>query len=251
MASSDPQRADSPAGSFLELLSALSTRLVAAPESSLDLAIRDAMAETGAFYGADRVMLRWIDAEAGTTAPTHAWLADPSHGVLGHTREFYEEHFSRFARGEVGAMHLPGSADFRPEDVAALAALGIRTMLCVGIDVAERRVATFHVACAEVREAWSEVAERELRLLGQVFAVAHLRAEGYREQRRQDARYRSVVEDQTEFILRWIPSDGTRTFVNESYARALGQPASDLVGTSFFPDSRSRSWRRSEPTSPA
>jgi len=47
-------------------------------------------------------------------------------------------------------------------------------------------------------------------------------------------RYKSVIQDQTEFIVRWLP-DGTRTFVNDAYARYFGQPPADLIGTSFLP----------------
>lgn len=47
-------------------------------------------------------------------------------------------------------------------------------------------------------------------------------------------RYRSVVEDQTEFIVRWLP-DGTRTFVNDAYARYFEQSWDELVGTNFLP----------------
>ncbi len=49
-----------------------------------------------------------------------------------------------------------------------------------------------------------------------------------------EARYRSIVEDQTEFIVRWLP-DGTRTFVNESYCRYFGISRDKVIGTSFFP----------------
>lgn len=52
--------------------------------------------------------------------------------------------------------------------------------------------------------------------------------------RESEARYRNVVEDQTEFIVRWLP-DGTRTFVNESYCRFFQTPREELVGTSFLP----------------
>jgi len=47
-------------------------------------------------------------------------------------------------------------------------------------------------------------------------------------------RYKSVIQDQTEFIVRWLP-DGTRTFVNDAYARYFGQSPADLIGTSFLP----------------
>ncbi len=50
--------------------------------------------------------------------------------------------------------------------------------------------------------------------------------EGLRE---SEARYRAIVEDQTEFIVRSLP-DGTRSFVNEAYSRYLGQPAEALTG---------------------
>ncbi len=48
-----------------------------------------------------------------------------------------------------------------------------------------------------------------------------------------ELRYRNVVEDQTEFIVRWLP-DGVRTFVNESYCRYFGYPREELIGKSFF-----------------
>lgn len=49
-----------------------------------------------------------------------------------------------------------------------------------------------------------------------------------------EARYRSLIEDQTEFIVRWQP-DGTRTFVNQSYAEYFGDTPENLIGTNFFP----------------
>jgi PAS domain S-box-containing protein len=51
--------------------------------------------------------------------------------------------------------------------------------------------------------------------------------------RDSEERYRSLVEDQSEFIVRWLP-DGTRTFVNEAYCRYFGAPREALVGHSFF-----------------
>jgi PAS domain S-box-containing protein len=50
---------------------------------------------------------------------------------------------------------------------------------------------------------------------------------------RSEARYRSVVEDQSEFIMRFLP-DGTRTFVNRAYSEYVGKPADKLVGENFF-----------------
>jgi PAS domain S-box-containing protein len=56
-----------------------------------------------------------------------------------------------------------------------------------------------------------------------------------------EERHRAVIEDQTEFICRFLP-DGTHVFVNEAYARYFGKTRDDLIGTVFrpiiFPDDR-------------
>jgi PAS domain S-box-containing protein len=54
-----------------------------------------------------------------------------------------------------------------------------------------------------------------------------------RKLKESEARYRSVVEDQTEFIVRWLP-DGTRTFVNQSYCAYFGITPDEALRTSIF-----------------
>jgi PAS domain S-box-containing protein len=52
--------------------------------------------------------------------------------------------------------------------------------------------------------------------------------------RASEARYRAVVEDQTDLICRWLP-DLTITFVNEAYCRYFGLAREQLIGQSFAP----------------
>ncbi|MFH1716813.1 MAG: PAS domain S-box protein, partial [Planctomycetota bacterium] len=52
--------------------------------------------------------------------------------------------------------------------------------------------------------------------------------------RENEEKYRRVVEDQTEFIVRWLPG-GIRTFVNDSYCRYFGVSPDEAVGTSCWP----------------
>jgi PAS domain S-box-containing protein len=49
-----------------------------------------------------------------------------------------------------------------------------------------------------------------------------------------EARYRAIVEDQTELICRWLP-DGTLTFVNEAYCRYFGRTREGFIGQTFMP----------------
>ncbi|NEQ25430.1 MAG: GAF domain-containing protein, partial [Microcoleus sp. SIO2G3] len=49
-----------------------------------------------------------------------------------------------------------------------------------------------------------------------------------------EARYRAIVEDQTELICRFKP-DGTMTFVNDAYCRYFNKERSELIGQKFLP----------------
>ena len=51
--------------------------------------------------------------------------------------------------------------------------------------------------------------------------------------RQSEARYRSVVEDQVEQIIRITP-DGILTFVNDSFCRHVGEHRDALLGTRYF-----------------
>lgn len=52
--------------------------------------------------------------------------------------------------------------------------------------------------------------------------------------RTSENRYRSLIEDQTELIVRLQP-DGTGTFVNDAYCRYFGKTRQELIGSSLFP----------------
>lgn len=59
--------------------------------------------------------------------------------------------------------------------------------------------------------------------------------------RQSEARYRAIIETQTELVNRHLP-DGTLTFVNDAYARDYGRTREELLGSSLFehipPDER-------------
>ena len=52
--------------------------------------------------------------------------------------------------------------------------------------------------------------------------------------RESEERYRNVVEDQTEFICRFLP-DGTHIFVNDAYCRYFGKKREEIIGHRFKP----------------
>ncbi|MDD3581112.1 MAG: PAS domain S-box protein [Desulfobacca sp.] len=52
--------------------------------------------------------------------------------------------------------------------------------------------------------------------------------------RKSVARYRAIVEDQTDLICRSL-ADGRLTFVNEAYCRYFGKKREELIGSKYFP----------------
>jgi len=52
--------------------------------------------------------------------------------------------------------------------------------------------------------------------------------------RESEARYRAVVDTQTELVVRFVEG-GVLTFVNEAYCRYFGKSREELVGASFLP----------------
>ncbi len=53
------------------------------------------------------------------------------------------------------------------------------------------------------------------------------------ELRRSEERYRRIVQDQTEFIVRWLP-DGRRTFVNDAYCEFFGVTREQCLASSIM-----------------
>ncbi|MFL5759662.1 MAG: PAS domain S-box protein [Thermomicrobiales bacterium] len=52
--------------------------------------------------------------------------------------------------------------------------------------------------------------------------------------RQSEARYRAVVENQTELVARYLPDDTTLTFVNDAYCRFYGRTRDELIGLPFL-----------------
>ena len=83
---------------------------------------------------------------------------------------------------------------------------------------------------ALVKERTAGLEARVARLLGE--AVESRKAQRALSQSEQ--RYRCIVEDQTEFVDRFLPG-GILTFVNNALARITGLKPEQLLGTSFYP----------------
>ena len=53
--------------------------------------------------------------------------------------------------------------------------------------------------------------------------------------RNSEERYRNIIEDQTEFVCRFLP-DGTHVFVNEAYCSYFGRRCDEMISKKFIPE---------------
>ena len=71
--------------------------------------------------------------------------------------------------------------------------------------------------------------------LGHKIIAAVRRREAEKALQDSETRYRNVVEDQTEFISRFLPNI-THVFVNEAYCRYFKKSRDEIIGKKFIPD---------------
>ncbi len=111
---------------------------------------------------------------------------------------------------------------------------GVRTCWAVPILVAEGGalgvLMLFRRGTRRLRAGDRQLMQRGARLS----SIAIGRAQARDALRESEARYRGIVEDQTELIARATP-DGVLTFVNDAYCRYVGMPRADLLGRPFMP----------------
>jgi PAS domain S-box-containing protein len=88
-------------------------------------------------------------------------------------------------------------------------------------------VTEFHRNAVELKKLKDDLEERVAQRTAELMAINERLVES-------ESRYRNVVEDQTEFICRWLPG-GRYTFVNEAYCRYMKKPYGELIGQSFYP----------------
>jgi len=93
-------------------------------------------------------------------------------------------------------------------------------------DITERKQAE-----SELRAAYEQLTATEEELRRQYRELT----ENEQKLRQSEARYRNVVEVQTELISRFR-HDGTHVFVNEAYCRYFGKSREEIIGHIFIPD---------------
>lgn len=120
-----------------------------------------------------------------------------------------------------------------PSDTRALRATGIRGLVAAPVQLGGRLGAVLGAHMLSPR-AWTSEDVELVRQVADRCGEAIERARIERALRESEDRYRTVVNAQTEVLCRFT-RDGTITFANAAYARALATTPEALLGHSFWP----------------
>jgi PAS domain S-box-containing protein len=101
--------------------------------------------------------------------------------------------------------------------------------------IADDRTGAFEVACGSDRSetSGSDAAQALLDDVAEMFRTAVDRRLAMTALRQSEQRYRSVVEQQSDLVCRFLP-DTTLTFVNEAYCRFFSKTRDELIGRRFI-----------------
>ena len=133
-------------------------------------------------------------------------------------------------------LNYPRIIDELPAEAARereyLRRVGMKSHLSVPINTGSSAICELMISTMRAHRTWPDDLIARLRVVGEIFAQALTRTEIERELRASEARYRSVVEHQSDLICRFLP-DTTLTFVNDSYCRHWRKRREELIGTKF------------------
>jgi PAS domain S-box-containing protein len=161
------------------------------------------------------------------------WECNPDTFVFSHVSRFAEQLLG-FPRDEWYASGF-WAAHIHPEDREGAVAYCLRCTQAKQDHRFEYRMVRADGQIVWVDDVVKVVIERGtvVSMRGVLLDIS-MRKQAEEALRQSEERYRLIVENQTEFIVKWLP-DGTRTFVNESYCRCFGISEDECVGTSFLP----------------
>jgi PAS domain S-box-containing protein len=110
--------------------------------------------------------------------------------------------------------------------------VGVKSHLSLPVITDGSVVCELAITTMREHRTWPDDLVARLRVVGDIFAHALIRADIELALRESEERYRSVVEHQTDLICRYLP-DTTLTFVNDAYCHYWKKTREQLIGTKF------------------
>ncbi|APB32701.1 Putative signal transduction protein containing a membrane domain, an EAL and a GGDEF domain [Gloeomargarita lithophora Alchichica-D10] len=215
-------------GDYNRFLVNLSTEILASLE--MEPVMGCAVEQLQALLGVDRVAIAPLQPDGSLVFVVEA-VSDPEFTLLNtqiQDHSFGEHYLELYRQGRMQVMADVGAADLQPCHREFLAQFGVQANLVLPIRHRERLWGLLILHHCQCPRPWSQ---GEIQLAQQVancLGLALHRGELYEQLAHQEARYRDIVEEQSELICRH-DQNGRLTFVNPALCRYLGQPAARVL----------------------
>lgn len=224
---------------FEQLLTALSTRFINLPIDSIDHGIAEALGQVGKYTGVDRCFVyQFTDSTQTTIRLSHEWCAEGVPAIKDRLQNVQVEPL-RWAVDQLRdgrVVHVSDASELPPEAEPLrqlYVQLGVRSAFYVPLFFKSGLPGMLGLSCMRANRAWPEEDIALLRVVGEIVVNAIDRRQDFRELQQAKELYQAVVEDQTDFIVRWKP-DGTHVFVNRAVCRYLQRPLAQVMASNVF-----------------
>ncbi|MEH1916380.1 response regulator [Nostoc sp.] len=203
----------------------------------LDEILQTTVTEVRQFLQTDRVIVFQLDSDVNGIVVAESvvgeWRAVMSAKIYDPC--FAESCIERYQQGRVMAKSDIYDGSLAPCHVEFLAQFQVWANLVVPILRDDHLWGLLIAHHCTAPRSWQSMEIELLQQLAVHLGIALQQANAYAQLEQQsEARYRAIVEDQTELIARYLP-DSTIQFVNSAYCRYFGLKPEEIIGKSFQP----------------
>ncbi|MEN9216078.1 MAG: EAL domain-containing protein [Gloeomargarita sp. HHBFW_bins_162] len=210
-------------GHYNQFLVNLSTEIL--ETFDLDQVMQCAVRKLQELLGVDRVAITPVRPDGNVVFAVEA-VRQPEFSLL-HTQIldhcFAEEYLELYRQGRVQAVADVKTTPMQPCHRELLQKFGVQANLVLPIRHQERLWGLLILHECHQPRSWRQGEIHLAQQVANVLGLALHRGELYDQLRQQEARYRQIVEQQSELICRH-DMNGQLTFVNPALCRYLGQP---------------------------
>lgn len=228
---------------YEELLVSLSTGFVSTGltdrgNPSIEDRLQKALGQIGEFTGIDRCYIYEFSDDLQFVSLIHEWCAPGIPSLKSQMQRVSASEYKwpieklkqRRPFSVSDSLQLHGS---QSQIHRVYQRLGIRSMLNVPMHRGANLVGTLGLSCHLTPKDWSKEDIALLQVLAEVLNSAIDRDDAETRLRDSETRFRSVVQDQSDLIVRWR-LDGSQTFVNQAVCRFLGATEQEVLNLSVY-----------------
>lgn len=224
---------------FESLITTISNKFVNTPVQEIEAGLNRALEEVGRFADIDRSYIFLLNNDRSLASNTNEWchegIEPQIHNLQDLTLDTFPWIFSRILDKE--EVIVPRVSELGPEAAAEKEEFekeDIKSLVCLPLMLDDETIGLVGFDSVRAERTWPEDIVTLLRSVGDCFASAIGRRQSEMELIASEEKYRLLVENQTDLIVR-IDSDYCLQYVNPRYCDTFGKEESELLGQEFFP----------------